>query len=105
MRYEKSYMSKFLDRLERISLGSPGPIGFGMARSPKTPGMALVGGISSDYSAGMAALADLAPDAALISGAGGPPALKKLSRSLGEEIPWGVRVSSLTEDDARAYED
>ncbi len=97
-------MSKFLDRLERISLGAPVPMGFGMPRTKKTPGMALVGLVSGDYTAGMGALAKLVPDAALISGSNGLPTLKKLGRSFGEEIPWGLRVSSLTEEEARTYQ-
>jgi hypothetical protein len=67
--------------------------------------MALVGLISGDYSAGMGALASLAPDAALISVAGGSPPLSEIGSSLDEAIPWGLCVSSLTNEDARTYED
>ena len=98
-------MSKFLDRLERISLGAPAPMGFGVPRAQKTPGMALVGLVSGDYTAGVGALAGLAPDAALISVASGLPTLKKLGQSLGKPVPWGLRVSALTEKQARTYED
>ena len=98
-------MSKFLDRLERISLGAPAPMGFGAPRAQKTPGMALVGLISGDYAAGLGALAGLAPDAALISLASGSPPLSEIGSSLGEAIPWGLCVSSLTDDDARTFED
>jgi hypothetical protein len=67
--------------------------------------MALVGLVSGDYKAGTGAIAKLVPDAALISAAGGPPPLNELAKSLGKKMPWGLRVSSLTEEEARTYED
>ena len=98
-------MSKFLDRLERISQGAPAPMGFGTPRAQKIPGMALVGLVSGDYAAGIGALTELAPDAALISIADGLPPLSELGASVGEAIPWGLCVSSLTEEEAHTYED
>jgi hypothetical protein len=80
-------------------------MGFGAPRAQKTPGMALVGLVSGDYTAGMKAIAKLAPDAALITGASGLPPLNKVGTSLGEGMPWGLRVSSLTDEEARTYED
>jgi hypothetical protein len=98
-------MSKFQDRLERISLGAPAPMGFGVPRAQKTPGMALVGLVSGDYAAGLRAVSKLAPDAALISIADGSPPLSEIGSSLGEAIPWGLCVTSLTQEEAQTYED
>lgn len=98
-------MSRFLKRLEQISVAAPAPMGFGAARGQRNPGMALVGLVSRDYSVGIAAVADLAPDAALLAGAVDAAAMRQARRSLGEATPWGVQVSSLTDEDAKAYGD
>ena len=98
-------MSKFLRRLEQISNAAPAPMGFGAARGQRTPGMALVGLVSRDYSTGIAEVADLAPDAALLGGAVNAAAMRQAHRALGEATPWGVRVGSLTGEDAKAYGD
>jgi hypothetical protein len=98
-------MSRFLKRLEQISNAAPAPMGFGAARGQRTPGMALVGLVSKNYSAGIAAVADLAPDAALLAGAVNAATMRQAHRALGEATPWGVRVGSLTDEDAKAYSD
>jgi hypothetical protein len=98
-------MSRFLKRLEQISNAAPAPMGFGAARGQRTPGMALVGLVSKNYSAGIAAVVDLAPDAALLTGAVNAAAMRQAHRALGEATPWGVRVGSLTDEDAKAYSD
>lgn len=99
-------MSKFLDRMEKIRNGSPMPIGFGAAaRAEKLPGMVLVGLISRDHPAGVAVVANLAPDAALLAGLSGPPAIKALCQSLPSSVPWGTQVLSLTEVEAQGYRD
>ena len=51
-------MSKLLDLLDRIREGAPAPIGFGVTRPEKLPGMALIGLVSKDYAKGMAAVAE-----------------------------------------------
>lgn len=96
-------MSRFLKRLEQISNAAPPPMGFGAARGQRTAGMALVELVSRDYSAGIAAVAELAPDAALLAGAVDGATMKQARQSLGEATPWGVRVGSLTDEDAKAY--
>ena len=98
-------MSKFLDRLEQITMGAPTPMGFGVSRAQRSPGMALVGLVSGSNSEGMHALTEMGVDATLVSGVDGTSVLKELSQVLGSEIPWGVRVASLTEEDAHAFED
>lgn len=98
-------MSRFLKRLEQISGAAPPPMGFGAARGQRTPGMALVGLVSGDYSAGIALVADLAPDAALLTGAIDAAAMSQAHQSLGKATPWGVRVGSLTDEDAKAHGD
>jgi len=98
-------MSKFLDQMEKIRNGVPIPMGFGAAaRAEKVPGMALVGLISRDHAAGVATVAELAPDAALLAGLSGPSALKELGESI-PAVPWGGWVRSLTEAEAQAYRD
>ena len=97
-------MSKFLDLLERISEGAPTPLGFGVARPARLPGMALVGLVSGDHTKGIGAVADLGLDAALVSGVDGPESLKKLGESLPAK-PWGAKVGSLSEEEAKEYQD
>ena len=98
-------MSKFLDRMEQISRGAPAPLGFGVTRPEKTPGMALVGLITSNYSSGVSAVAELAPDAALVADGPGQAAISELAQPLGSELPWGVRATSMTQEEARAYQE
>ena len=75
-------MSSFLDRLEKIKVGVQAPLGFGAPRAQKMPGMALVGLVSQDYAKGIEVLADLKPDAVLVSGVDDPAALKGFAQSL-----------------------
>ncbi len=98
-------MSKFLDRLDQIGRGAPVPLGFGVARPEKVPGMALVGLITSDYSTGVSAVAELAPDAALVAGGPGQASVSELTQPLGSKLPWGVRATSLTQEEAQAYQE
>ena len=98
-------MSKFLERLEQIDLGTSSSMGFGAARAIKPPGMALVGLVSNNHSEGIQALADLAPDAILVSGINDPSLIKELGQGLGSEIPWGARLSSFDEKQAQILEE
>jgi hypothetical protein len=97
-------MSKFLDFLERIRDGAPAPMGFGAARAEKFPGLALVGLVSGDHAQGIGIVSEVKPDAALLAGVDGPEALKKLTEPL-SSLPWGASVSSLTQEEAQAYQD
>jgi hypothetical protein len=99
----KDRMSKFLDLLERIRDGESAPLGFASARAQKLPGIALVGLVSKSHAKGIKLAGDASVDALFVSGAAGPEGLKKLAESV--KIPWGARVSSLAEADARAYQD
>ena len=94
-------MSKFLDVLERIRDGETAPLGFAAARAQKLPGIALVGLVSGDHAAGVAAAATA--DAVIVAGSDGPDGLKALAEST--TSPWGPRVSALGEDDAQAYQE
>ena len=98
-------MSKFLDRLEQINLGTPTSMGFGVSRAQKPPGMALVGLVSGNHSEGIQTLTDLVPDAALVSGIDDPSVVKDLVQAFGSDIPWGARLSSLNEKEAQTFED
>ncbi len=98
-------MSSFLDRLDQIREGVSTPLGFGAPRAQKIPGMALVGLVSREHSKGIALLADLKPDAALVSGVPDPSAVKELVQTLGDSLPWGAKVSALTEENAKALEE
>ena len=97
-------MSKFLDRLEQISVSAPAPMGFGMRRSERAPGMALVALVSSDHAAGCQVVASVSPEAALLSGVEDVQALKNLENGL-PAIPWGIRSDALTEEGAQAYQE
>ena len=77
-------------------------MGFGSARAEKTPGLALVGYVSTNHAEGLGAIAELGLDAALLAGLDGPGQLKALEKSL-PSLPWGVRVSSLSEEDSLEY--
>ena len=95
-------MSKFIDRLEEIIEGAPARVGFGPARSAKTPGLALIVQISSSHQAGAATATEISPDGIIISGADGPAQVGELKDSLSDAI-WGVRTDSLSSADAKAY--
>ena len=97
-------MSKFLDRMERITLGGPGGMGFGAVRTEKTPGLALIGLVSGSYAKGLATVSKLALDAALLSGIDDAAGLKRIEKSL-PSVPWGVKTSSLTEKAAQEFRD
>ena len=97
-------MSKFLDRLEQISVGAPAPMGFGVQRSQRAPGMALVALVSSGHEAGCQVVASVSPEAALLSGAADIQAAKKLENSL-SAVPWGIRSDTLTEEAAQECQD
>ncbi|MDP7588215.1 MAG: hypothetical protein FI737_04545 [SAR202 cluster bacterium] len=96
-------MSKFIDRLEEIIEGAPARMGFGPARSEKTPGLALVVQISGRHKAGAATATGVSPDGIIISGLSGPAQAGELKDALSDTI-WGIRTDSLSIDDAKAYE-
>lgn len=96
--------SKFLDRLDEIREGAPASMGFGPARSSKTPGMALVLLVSSKHKTGAAAAGGLSPDAVIVSGLDGPDKVSELKESF-SDLPWGVRAGALSSQDAQAYRD
>ena len=98
-------MSKFLDRLEQITQGVSAPIGFAAPRAPKMPGMALVCLVSGTGSKAINQMMELGPDAVLVVGAKDPPAVKKLAQPLGSAIPWGAKVSALSEEDALVFQE
>ena len=97
-------MSRFLDQLERISQNAPTPLGFGVTRGERTPGMALVALVSDNHAEGCAAIAGLSPDGVLLSGIDGPAGLESLKDGL-PYVPWGVHCESLTPGDAKAYQE
>ena len=97
-------MSRFLDQLERISQNAPTPLGFGVSRGERTPGMALVALVSSRHGEGCAAVAGLSPDGVILSGVDGPGGLDSLGDAL-PAAPWGVSCPSLTREDFDAYKE
>ena len=97
-------MSKLLDFLDRIREGAPVPMGFAVTRPEKLPGMALIGLVSKNYDTGMAAVAQEGLDAAVVAGADGPEGVKQAGEGL-KDKPWGARVTSLSQDEAQAYQD
>ena len=97
-------MSKLLDLLDRIKEGAPAPLGFNVTRREKIPGMALIGLVSKDPAKGIAAVAEQGLDAAMVAGADGPESVKKAGEGL-KDKPWGARVTSLSQEEAQAYQD
>ena len=97
-------MSRFLERMERITVAAPGGMGFGAARTEKTPAIALVGLVSGGYAKGLKTVSDLGLDAALLSGIDDAGGLKRIEKSL-PSLPWGVKTSSLTESSAQEFRD
>ena len=78
-------------------------MGFGPARSEKTPGLALIVQVSSSHQAGAATASGVSPDSIIMSGLDGPAQIAGLKDSLSDVI-WGVRTDSLSSDDAKAYQ-
>ncbi len=97
-------MSKFIERLDYIKEAAPAAMGFGVQRGQKAPGMALLTIVSGSDAKAVQQVADLKPDGALVSGVDDPAKLKEVCEALGDGIPWGSPVTSLSEDDAAAYE-
>ena len=97
-------MSKFLDSLEKISISAPAPLGFGVRREQRPPGMALIVQISSDHASGCEGISDLSPEAVLLSGIDDLPALKKIAPAL-PSIPWGLSPGTITEDSVKGYKE
>ena len=95
-------MSKFIDRLEEIIDGAPARMGFGPARSEKTPGLALIVQVSSSHKAGAATAMGVSPDGIIMSGLSGPSQIGELKDALSDVI-WGVKTDSLSSEDAKAY--
>ncbi|HIM81027.1 MAG TPA: hypothetical protein EYM54_13110 [Dehalococcoidia bacterium] len=97
-------MSKFLDSLEKISIIAPAPLGFGVRREQRPPGMALIVQISSDHASGCEAISDLSPEAVLLSGIDDLAALKKIAPGL-PSVPWGLSPGTIDEDSVNGYKE
>ena len=97
-------MSKLLDLLDRIREGAPAPMGFGVTRPEKLPGMALIGLVSKDHAKGITVVAKQGLDAAMVVGAEGPEGVKQAGDGL-KDKPWGARVTSLSQEEAQAYQE
>ena len=97
-------MSKFIDRLEEIIEGAPARMGFGPARSEKTPGLALIVQVSGSHKTGAATATEVSPDGIIVSGLAGPAQVSELKDTLSDSI-WGIRTDSLSTEDAKAYEE
>ena len=100
-------MSKLLDLLQRISDGSPAPLGFGASRAESVPGMALVGragrpGTGRRPSGVPDAAASL--DAVIVDGASGSEYIKQLG-GLMADLPWGPGLTAPSDEDAQASRD
>ena len=97
-------MSKLLDLLQRISDGSPAPLGFGAARTARLPGLALVG-LASRPGTGRRprgvpdAAASL--DAVIVGDASGADYLQQLGNLMGD-LSWGPGLSALAAEDVKA---
>ena len=88
-------MSKLVSRIEKISRGSPAPMGFGAAtRATQTPAMALIGILSQNSLEEAKSLASLDADGALLTGIDSGEEITSIAEALGS-TPWGVRADAL----------
>ena len=95
-------MSELITRLEKISKGSPTPMGFGaVSRAEKMPCMALVGLLRSNHAKKAELVAKVKFDAALLEGDGLDGQLSDIAGAL-NTVPWGVAVDEL--DSKKAQE-
>ncbi len=88
-------MSKLVSRIEKISRGSPAPIGFGAAsRADQTPAMALIGILSRNPLKEAKHLSSLDADGALLQDVSSDEDIASLTEALGS-TPWGVKTANL----------
>ncbi len=93
-------MSKLVSRIEKISRGSPAPIGFGASgRAARTPAMALIGILSGNSQKDAKCLVGLDADGALIADANPDEEFASLVEALGS-TPWGVKADELNGETA-----
>ncbi len=97
-------MNKFLDLLDNIREGAPAPLGFGASRAEKLPGIALISLVSGDHKKAITMVSKASVDAVIIEGLTTPSDVKKITKSLGN-VPWGAKVSELSEGQAQGYQD
>ncbi len=95
-------MSKLISRIEKISRGSPAPMGFGAsARAARTPTMAIVGILPRNNLRGARRLAVLDADGAILGSVGTDKKLASITDALGS-VPWGVQTDDLDDKAANA---
>ena len=100
-------MSKLLDLLQRISDGSPAPLGFGASRAGNLPGLALIGRASRPGTGRRpSGIPDAAPslDAVIVEGASGTDYIKQLGELM-SELPWGPELDAPAGEDTQASRD
>ncbi len=93
-------MSKLVSRIEKISRGSPAPIGFGASsHTAQTPAMALIGILSENALEEATRLSSLDADGALLDSETSDKELTALAEALGS-TPWGIKSAELSGDTA-----
>ena len=100
-------MSKLIDKLEKLSRGTPMSLGFGAAsRGEKPPAMALLGMLSSSRQLAQKAstLAKIGADGVLFQGIDVDKVANELAESLGD-VPWGIKVDGLNDEQASYYKE
>ena len=97
-------MNKFLDLLDSIREGAPAPLGFGASRAEKLPGIALISLVSEDHKKAITMVSKSSVDAVIIKGLDTPSDVKTITKPLGN-VPWGAKVSELSEGQAQGYQD
>ena len=98
-------MSRFFDRLERISSGVSSSIGFGaQAKAERLPSMALIGLLLEPTKAAKAAstLTKIGADGALMVWNGTDEEVGGLAEKL-ERVPWGLRVQEFNGGQIAGY--
>lgn len=98
-------MSRFLDRLERVSRGAPPPMGFGAAaHREQVAALGCIGIVRDGKTPKAEVISKGSLDAILIAGDSPAPPSEEARAALGE-TPWGLWAASLEPDAAKAYKE
>ena len=92
-------MSRLLDRLDRINRGPVTSMGFGAAVRPEpVPALALIASLSDEVNPAEVAanLAKMGADGAIVESARTKKSFKQIVSAL-DKVPWGARISELSE--------
>src|SRR4030042_5177301 len=96
-------MSKFIEKLKRVSEGEAQPLGFGIRAATRTPQMVLGAIVAKDDIGIVAGAFEKGADVLLISMPSVTEGLSELGRvsQLAADVPWGVWLESMTPEEVK----